>query len=142
MRDPYRGYVAGPQRPTESEPSGLKWAKSTEGLRTPLTALAGAKSEPHISQPHESKVLPHPQLAPSPYHLQTMNPVVCAFLLAVSQAVAVAAKGKKSGTKSGSKRKVSIPLIAGIIVAVVVGTCTSYYRSRPFFLTRFFGYQL
>jgi len=55
--------------------------------------------------------------------LLAMNPLVCAsltFLLTVSQAVVVEAKGKKSGSKS--KRKVSVPLIAGVVVAVVVGT--------------------
>lgn len=58
-----------------------------------------------------------------------MNPFVFAFLLTVSQAVAVAAEGKES--KSTSKK--SIPLIVGIIVAVVVGMrMPCYHCILPF----------
>ena len=51
-----------------------------------------------------------------------MNPLLCAsltFLLTVSQAVAVVAKGKKSASKPKSKKP--IPLIIAVVVAVVVG---------------------
>ena len=70
-----------------------------------------------------------------------MNPFVCAsfaFLLTVSQAVAVAAEGERP--KPTSKK--SIPLIVGIIVAVVVGMPMPCYQLCPSLLTRFLGPSL
>jgi len=66
-----------------------------------------------------------------------MNPFVCAslaFLLTVSQAVAVTAKAK-SGSKSKGKK--SIPLIVGVVVAAVVGQSIPYHIRVLFFLKDF-----
>lgn len=106
------------------------WA--CHGLRQSVS-----NTSPYKPAHRERDVLPVGLL--SPLHSHVMNPFTCVsltFLLTVSQAVAVAAKGKKSsssGSKSGSKRKVSVPLIAGIIIAVIVGAHASYYHhTLPF----------